>query len=525
MKITSEERNALKKEIAEEALGRYNLPSTDSALNKVIDTWLTNKGPLMDLLSKNPNWKPDKYMIAFDTSVDREVNMEEVYKFFRAVKNHVKWTCTLESLFYYGCANINKTIAKYAADDYPDLRITEGQKTSKAVNKILTSLGVPEKMGTYVDRRGVKKSYYEKAYADYSDAINPLKIIRHTVISCHPVDYLLMSNGNSWSSCHTINKNDRDSGYSGMRCSGTLSYMLDRSSMVFYHVDASYSGDCLELEPKIIRQMFHYENGVLIQGRLYPQCNDGKNSLYKPTRAIMQKVLADCLELPNLWRKKGGTDICCKFVSSTGTHYPDWEYQSECNVSRIMDMIPEDDQRKVHIGHKPICLECGKEYSAQDYLYCGHCRDKVENTHDDEDGYYCTNCGEWVDEDDVYFINDEPYCEDCVEFCRDCEEYVLRENGRYYPELDAWICDECFERFYTECDYGGICFTEDVTKDVNGYTYTPSAVDELLIEINGEYYREEDTKVCPICGQVYVGDEENCPECMEEIENERDEAV
>ena len=223
MKITSEERNALKKEIAEEALGRYNLPSTDSALNKVIDTWLTNKGPLMDLLSKNPNWKPDKYMIAFDTSVDREVNMEEVYKFFRAVKNHVKWTCTLDSLFYYGCANINKTIAKYAADDYPDLRITEGQKTSKAVNKILTSLGVPEKMGTYVDRRGVKKSYYEKAYADYSDAINPLKIIRHTVISCHPVDYLLMSNGNSWSSCHTINKNDRDSGYSGMRCSGTLS--------------------------------------------------------------------------------------------------------------------------------------------------------------------------------------------------------------------------------------------------------------------------------------------------------------
>ena len=63
--------------------------------------------------------------------------------------------------------------------------------------------------------------------------------------------------------------------------------------MVYYQVDKEYDGNDLEFEPKIIRQLFHYKDGILVQGRLYPQCNDGKNSLYTPIRAQLQKIIDD----------------------------------------------------------------------------------------------------------------------------------------------------------------------------------------------------------------------------------------
>lgn len=520
--MTSEVRENLVKEIREDALGKYGLPSKEDAVNKVIDEWEYNKAGLMQLFSKHPNWNPEKFQIAFDTTVDREVDERKVCRFFNdvyeKVRGKIEWTDTLQALRYYTSSTINNLIEGYAKEDYPDLRITKGQKTSKAVNKILKYLKVDEMMGTYVDRE-VTKKVYDRAFAAYSDAINPLQIVRHTVLSCHPVDYLLMSNGNSWSSCHTINKNDRDSGYSGMRCSGTVSYMLDGTSFVFYHVDESYSGDALELQPKIIRQMFHYENGVLVQGRLYPQTNDGKNSLYVPTRAVVQKVLADCLGLPNLWRKKGGTDVCNSYINSYGTHYRDYIYQSECNVSRIIDMIPEgNDERKVHIGHNPICFLCGREHSRESWLYCDSCGDHSGNK--DEDGYYCEECGEWVDEDDVIWIDDSPYCRDCVEYCEECEEYEIRSRINYYSDVDRCICDSCFERYYTRCDCGHVCRNDDVTEDVHGTTYCNDCADSL-VEVDDELYPEDEIKICPACGCVHVEEGDYCIDCAEEAENER----
>lgn len=138
---------------------------------------------------------------------------------------------------------------------YPDIKgISAGQKTSRAVKKICTLIGITS--NTYSD--------FEKRYAKYSDAINPLDVVRHTILSVNPVDYLLSSNGNSWSSCHTLDKNNPN-GFSGCHCSGTMSYLLDGTTMVYYQVDKEYDGNDLEFEPKIIRQLFHYKDGILVQ--------------------------------------------------------------------------------------------------------------------------------------------------------------------------------------------------------------------------------------------------------------------
>ena len=41
---------------------------------------------------------------------------------------------------------------------------------------------------------------------------------------------------------------------------------------------------------KIYRNMFHYNNGFLVQGRIYPQGNDGATDLYKKSYRMAEKT-------------------------------------------------------------------------------------------------------------------------------------------------------------------------------------------------------------------------------------------
>ena len=96
-----------------------------------------------------------------------------------------------------------------------------------------------------------------------------------------------------------------------------MSYLLDGTTMVYYQVDKEYDGNDLEFEPKIIRQLFHYKDGILVQGRLYPQCNDGKNSLYTPIRAQLgERKVAPLLVAQLLILKVPTTEIMSARVSA-----------------------------------------------------------------------------------------------------------------------------------------------------------------------------------------------------------------
>lgn len=257
---------------------------------------------------------------------------------------------------------ITTTAANHLNSYFPEAKIKEGQKLSRAINKVLTMIGVN------------LDDAYNSEFAKYADSINPLKIKRHTVLSIHPVDYYTMSFGNSWSSCHTIDRSNRrhaENGYHGMHSSGTESYMLDGTSMVFYTVDASYTGNELELQDKINRNMFHFFDDKLIQGRVYPQSNDsGANDLYKDIREIVQKIVSDLIKVPNLWVLKKGTSECSRVVNTTGTHYADYISFSNCNVSILKDSTSNS---IIPIGHNPICPCCGKTHKTQDNIECNSC--------------------------------------------------------------------------------------------------------------------------------------------------------
>lgn len=490
-------------------LNMYDIPWGTSAIDKIIDIWAEDKAPLIELLRHHPNWNEEKCYVAFDQNVKGQTDDKKIYQFLDWVMDTTYRTNGLSELRYYKEQLLDSEMAEMIKQSYPDIKgIAARQKTSRAVNKICKFLGMD------------KRENYEREYAKYSDAINPLDVVRHTILSINPVDYLLSSNGNSWSSCHTLDKNNPN-GFSGCHCSGTMSYLLDGTTMVYYQVDKEYDGNDLEFEPKIIRQLFHYKDGVLVQGRLYPQCNDGKNSLYTPIRAQLQKIIADCLVAPNLWRKKGGASACSSVINSKGTHYRDYECQNECSVSRIVKMIPKGrvDNRKMTVGHDIYCTKCGDWHDNESILLCEDCAD----SYGEEVGTRrCVTCGSRGDEEDMYLINGDWYCCDCSTYCDCCDERVPNSYINYYDELNMYICDDCRDEKFTTCDCcDDLCRDDDVTWVESTDEYVCDhclRINYTYVESEDDYFLNEKVKECKECGSLYViedGDKGLCPDCEE----------
>lgn len=450
--ITDDERKSLLKDM-EHLLDEYDYDYTDEALNKIIDTWAENKADLITAFKKHPNYLEGKFMIAFNHDYVRSVDTRGIRAFGSWMLNRDNALAVREfmpeemreyvihnglflpSEIFGLLRNMEEYQSQYItagqAGDfnkaYANINACEGQKLSRVMNKLLTYVGYN------------KLPDYNREFAKYADAINPLQITRHTILSVNPLDYLTMSFGNSWASCHTIdktNKRNMPNSYEGMYSSGTVSYMLDKPSMVFYTVDAAYGGKDFWHEPKINRQMFHWAEDKLVQGRLYPQDNDGNGGAYTPYREIVQKIMSEIFEFPNLWTVSKGTDAASKYVVSRGTHYRDYESYSNCTLSR-----PKGSENEEYfiVGHAPICIKCGYEHDKQGNISC--CASKVT----------CANCGCLIESDsnEVIWINGEPYCSDCVSWCDCCESYVV--SGVTEVDGGDFVCEDCLENYYRQC--------------------------------------------------------------------------
>ena len=241
-------------------------------------------------------------------------------------------------------STISKEFAESVDEKY---KVREGMKTSRAFNRVCAFYGID------------KAKKYNKLFAQYADMVNGLKRKLKFFISVNPVDYLTMSFGVNWASCHTIDKENRrrmPSSYSGMYCGGTMSYMLDGTSIITFvhdHVPTNWE------DGKIYRCMFHYGKNILVQGRVYPQGNDGRTDLYKVFRNYMQDELSALLGLTDtIWRKKDNGRVSSN-VNSLGVHYRDYTNFSDCNVSYPRERSDSSDN-VITIGHSGVCPHCGR---------------------------------------------------------------------------------------------------------------------------------------------------------------------
>lgn len=233
----------------------------------------------------------------------------------------------------------------------PEYNIHEGMKTSRAFNRMCGFYGVD------------KSPTYNKLFAQYADMVSGLKRKLKFFISVNPIDYLTMSFGVNWASCHTIDKENRrhmENSYHGMYCAGTVSYMLDATSIITFvhdHVPTDWE------DGKIYRCMFHYGQSILVQGRVYPQGNDGNTDLYKVFCNYVQNEITPLIGITDTtWTKKTSGDVAGN-VSSCGLHYKDYVQFSYCNVSYPRERSLAKDN-VIMIGHTGICPYCGREFSA-----------------------------------------------------------------------------------------------------------------------------------------------------------------
>ena len=512
MEDITEIKKAIDNEMLTE-LGERNYTKQRYAIERIIERNFEAKKDLEELLSKHPNWISEKRMIQFDTDLEREIDVWGVNNFAEWLydKLHIRWNdYTKEYKIYMFIRSLNVQFfnqmndAKAKLDEINALnenyKLRTNMKCSKAIGKICREEGWDQLEG------------FNQRYASFCDCLNPLKITRHTLISINPLDYLLMSHGNSWNSCHDIGT----SGDSGCYSSGTISYMLDEHSFVFYTVDASYNGNKIELQPKIQRQMFGYNDEVLVQLRLYPQSNDcGAKAVYDSIRAIVQKVVADCLDKPNMWIKSTSDVEDVVRAGYGATCYPDWEDgnpgSSHCSVSTLKDREDGKENRKIVFGATPICISCGCEHEETECISCCDCGDDYDDDdYDDDDYVTCECCGDEICEDDAYWVGDNPYCGNCVTYCEDCGEYYLNDD---VSEIDGvYVCKHCIEDGdYYLCEHCGELHHIDcmiVTED--GHKYCKYCADDLVYECEaceGDYIKEnlhyDEETDCLYCDSCY----------------------
>jgi hypothetical protein len=467
----------------EDLLDEYDYRYNKRALAKIVDTWAKNKADLITAFKKHPNYVEGKFMIAFDQDYERDIDKAAIARFSswltygpvetlcREVPTEIREQTLVElccylpnklysflsHLDYSATREISAETAERINAMVPAVHAHTGQKTTRVINKLCTYLGYN------------KHPDYNRKYAKYADALSPMIIKRHTVLSLNPMDYLTMSFGNSWASCHTIdkqNKRDMPDNYEGCYSSGTISYMLDQSSMVFYTVDASANGNDLWNEPKINRQMFHYGSEKLVQGRLYPQSNDSVGQdLYDSYRQLVQEIMSTILNKPNLWTLKRGTSSIRQCVCSEGTQYKDYFNYDTCTLSLLKDT---ENVECIYIGHDPICVECGCEHETAENINCCH-----------SNCVRCADCGaRIVNEDDEYYVNGETYCHNCVSYCDCCENYH-RGGSHYIDGNDIDVCDYCYDEYYSRCEHCGTAYHID---DLNGDYLCSDCAEQLAVE-------------------------------------------
>lgn len=484
-------------------LNKYGKSFTSVGVLANLKCWQANKGWLVGLLRCHPNWNEESLAVIFEVTHSREIDKSTV-NCYQHELSHLIHTLDLSedarNQFNRSIEAVTSTYSKTLpgmdtaalVKQQSGVTCSVGQKTSRIINAICKKYGID------------KHPEYNARFAKLADSLNPMQVKRTALLSVHPCDYLEMSNrNNSWSSCHCLDNGE----YHG----GTLSYMNDGYSMIFYTVDDDVTEE-FYAAPKRTRQVFCYNSGILLQSRLYPQTDDNESrDMY---RNIVQRAIADCLQLPNLWTLKREHDEVSRRISThdDSLHYRDYEYKVyRPNISLLKDAdVGEDDS--ILVGHTAYCFDCARPVREPNATYCECCFD---------DGYVtCERCGDRVHEDSAHYIDGYYYCDNCCSFCEVCESYTLSEttevhgyNGNIYS-----VCPSCLEENYCYCENCDEYYHEDAGQDTqDGFRCNNCTHESYCVcDECGEYVHCDDAE--KMNGKIY------CECCAGVIRTEMEES-
>lgn len=455
-------------------------------VHKNVSAWLENKMELITLLRKHPNWDEEKKSVVIRGVETRSASIEDkwskLYNLINwAVRSNfefpfpdisVEYKNLLRELLSIDCVSqsMSERLAAYGID------APVGLKTSRAMRRALTKVKLYDYnkdeylcMDITTLETGCKedKTYdsFEKRFAVLSDMMSKKEIKRTFVLSLNFCDYLSMSMGNSWRSCHNL--------IDGEYRSGCLSYAEDKTSMIFYTLpEEPGEKEFLWKNSKINRQVFMFNGNTLVQSRLYPQREEYMHDISDIYRNTVQKIFETCNSELKFQLSEISSDNIA--VSDAGYHYQDVDYfRDRCHVS-----YTGQEPTKVHYGANGYCLKCGKKICNSESFNCPICNDGAE----------CYECGEYNDEDYMHWVYHEGrevlVCDNCFEeyyrYCEDDHEYHHEDDVEYINSEDKYVTREYFDDHYYLCDECEEAFNKDYVVVFRDYYFCPNCASERI---------------------------------------------
>lgn len=328
-------------------------------------------------------------------------------------------------------------LQEHAKEIY-NLNIRDNVKPSKLVASVFKKVGISES-----DTKNI---------LDYLSCYAPSATERTYYISINPLDYLTMSNGNTWHSCQLlVGENARNYG-AGCYGQGCISLWRDDCTAILYEESSDYDTLTPDIERpyKRGRRLLNFgNNGILIQ-KGYGDF-DGQQAisvlktLYPDGREVMESQFNEC-------------------VNIDGAHYDDFGINSFFyNLPESLDIFPISGVATyncIEVGSAIRCVRCGGWIEYYDEIVNGdQCNDCQT--------IQCHGCGCEIDPDDAIAVEWDLYCSDCVERCDDCGEYFLPNQ---LMEIGGYTyCESCAENNSIMCENcGQVVHCDDAQQLDNG---------------------------------------------------------
>lgn len=408
-----------------EVMYKYEKSFGEQGVMANLNAWSESKSSLLTLLRRHPQWNENAKAVVIEFNEGRDIERDVVDETAFALSNIADEIIPEENqnafhiAFNAAVSEYNTTLSDNALEiirTNGNIKCASGQKTSRIIGKLCRQFGVD------------MHNKYNAAFAQLSDALNPLKIQKTAVLSVHPCDFLEMSSKTStWKSCHNLS--------TGSYQTGTLSYMIDEVSMIFFTVDSDIK-DHFYRAARRTRQMFFFKDNMLYQSRLYPE---DSSEIMMQNRNIVQKIIATCLGVPNFWTLKTKRDELSEICESAkgSEQYPDYNYCGNLSVLKGTEI-----SGKIVIGKKPICVCCGVGEVNSRYLKCN-----CENT------VVCQDCGKTIPRIHARYIENAFHCNACLHLCASCGK-IIRDT--MYPAYDrrgnqVEVCFDCFNASLEPC--------------------------------------------------------------------------
>lgn len=497
-----------------EALDEYGIEYDERFITEAVKASMNGKEKLRNIFRVSKYWNEEKDSILIPVEFS---SVKEEKKIHGVLCESPFWWKNIDSVAHtlHLIAN-GETKEAFSFAKERNLPYKEGQKNTRFLSTLLKD------DGQWKD----SDKEMQRSFTELCNTLNGLKATLY--ISVSPAHLLTISNpsGTSLSSCQSLNSDyEYKAGNTGLLAD-------DVTFVTFVHSGSEYT-------KKVMRQLYHYKDGVLLQNRLYTSFTrgdyggtSGRQDESAIIRHAVQEVLAKGEGLSNHWTTKNYSNSLGIKVKNYGEGYSDWEVST--NDPRI-SLLKGYSLHNLTIGSPSICFACGDRFNidwkTHNGLHCEDC-DESARTYCEECGCYheehyeyCTHCDEPYRRDDLHqTANGEYVCDSC----RDRYDYVTCEHCGDLVQLDdtvttkdnEYVCDYCCNHHYTYCDHCGEYVPDNESTEVKDgdnicddciYDHYEQCFDcgEYILKEDALYTEVDGYPLCEDCHSKRQEEEEN----------------